>query len=186
MPKKNKSKVRLLLLAMLVLAIAAAVYRMAREPGSGDITPVTALHPVVAEKQAQLTAEAKKIGIEILITDGLRTIEEQDALYRKGREDEGSIVTTVKGGDSYHNYGLAIDYALLNGDGEAIWDLEYDGNGNGRSDWTEVAEIGKSLGFEWGGDWESFKDYPHLQMDFGYSIWELKRGIRPKGTVEEP
>ncbi|MFP9170447.1 M15 family metallopeptidase, partial [Enterococcus faecalis] len=22
----------------------------------------------------------------------------------------------------------------------------------------------KTLGFEWGGDWKRFKDYPHLEM----------------------
>ncbi|MCG3055692.1 M15 family metallopeptidase, partial [Escherichia coli] len=48
--------------------------------------------------------------------------------------------------------------------GDIIWDMEYDGNGNGKSDWMEVAEIGKELGFEWGGDWEGFKDYPHFQL----------------------
>ena len=61
-----------------------------------------------------------------------------------------------------------------------IWDIEYDGNGNGQSDWFEVAEIAKELGFQWGGDWRSFKDYPHLQMDFGLTINDLQEGKRPK------
>ncbi len=42
--------------------------------------------------------------------------------------------------------------------------MEYDGNQNGKSDWLEVVEIAKTLGFEWGGDWKRFKDYPHLEM----------------------
>ena len=144
-----------------------------------DVPPVAKLHPIVAAKQDELIAGAHRAGIDILITDGLRDNEEQDALYRQGRTAEGQIVTNVKGGGSYHNYGLAIDFALRTKDGQVLWDLEYDGNGNGQSDWMEVVAIAKELGFTWGGDWESFPDYPHLQMDFGYSIGELKRGKRP-------
>ncbi|SEH44789.1 peptidoglycan L-alanyl-D-glutamate endopeptidase CwlK [Halobacillus karajensis] len=31
------------------------------------------------------------------------------------------------------------------------------------ANWREVAKIAKSLGFQWGGDWTSFKDYAHLE-----------------------
>ncbi len=137
------------------------------------------LHPVVAEKRDQLVALSRDIGIRVLVTDEFRSTEEQDALYRQGRTEDGPIVTTVQGGESYHNYGLAIDFALLSPEGKALWDLEYDGNGNGQADWTEVVAIAKRLGFEWGGDWESFKDNPHLQMDFGFTIRELQGGWRP-------
>ncbi|WNQ09491.1 M15 family metallopeptidase [Paenibacillus aurantius] len=148
-----------------------------------NVPPVDKLHPVVAAKQAELEAAARKAGIPILITDGLRTVEEQNALYRKGREDGGSVVTQVQGGDSYHNYGLAVDFALKTKDGKVLWDLKYDGNRNGKADWMEVVALAKGLGFSWGGDWSGFPDYPHLQMDFGYSIRELKRGARPPETA---
>ncbi|WP_375140463.1 M15 family metallopeptidase [Cohnella herbarum] len=140
---------------------------------------ITRLHPIVAENKDKLVAQSEKIGIRVVITDDFRSSGEQDALYRKGRSDGGSIVTQVKGGQSYHNYGLAIDFALGVAGGKVIWDLEYDGNGNGKSDWMEVVGIAKKLGFAWGGDWKGFPDYPHLQMDFGYSIGELQRGWRP-------
>lgn len=140
---------------------------------------VTQLHPLVAENKDKLVAESEKIGIRVVITDDFRSSQEQDALYRKGRSDSGSIVTQVKGGQSYHNYGLAIDFAIGVSSGKVIWDLEYDGNGNGKPDWMEVVSIAKKLGFTWGGDWKGFPDYPHLQMDFGYSIAELQRGWRP-------
>jgi len=146
--------------------------------------PIATLHPIVAAKQAELIEKTSKLGITILITDGLRTSEDQNALYEKGRSKGGSIVTNVKGGHSYHNYGLAIDFALRTKDGDVIWDLEYDGNHNGESDWMEVVAVAKKLGFTWGGDWASFRDYPHLQMDFGYSIRELRRGERP--PIENP
>lgn len=183
-PAGRKRRRRLLLAAMAALALlllfnANAFDRWLPMNGFREVAPVTDLHPVVALYRDRLIAESQEVGIGIRITDGFRSAEEQDALYRQGRTAEGPIVTHVKGGQSYHNYGLAIDFALELPDGQVIWDLEYDGNGNGISDWMEVVEIAKKLGFTWGGDWEGFPDYPHLQMDFGYTIGELQRGWRP-------
>ncbi|MGR9047235.1 M15 family metallopeptidase [Halobacillus faecis] len=145
-----------------------------------DVPLPTNLHPTVEKRKDQLVEEVKRAGINIVITEGHRSVERQDKLYEQGRSSDGQVVTHARGGESYHNYGLAIDFALEHEDGRIIWDTEYDGNGNGKSDWLEIAEAAKGLGFEWGGDWENFKDYPHLQMDFGLSIRELKRGKRPK------
>ncbi|MRX74058.1 M15 family peptidase [Bacillus lacus] len=140
------------------------------------------LHPEVEQKTEELVNSAAEIGIEVVITEGFRSIERQNDLYERGRSAPGSIVTNARGGDSYHNYGLAVDFALRTPDGDVTWDMEYDGNGNGQSDWMEVVEIAKNLGFEWGGDWQHFRDYPHLQMNFGYSIHQLKRGQRPPAS----
>jgi peptidoglycan LD-endopeptidase CwlK len=139
----------------------------------------TELHPIVKERSNQLVQQAAKIGIVVLITDGFRSIEEQNTIYEQGRTAEGNIVTNAKGGESYHNYGLAIDFALETPAGDVIWDRQYDRNENGKSDWSEVVKIAKSLGFEWGGDWKDFKDYPHFQMDFGLTIADLQNGERP-------
>nr|WP_237417163.1 M15 family metallopeptidase [Halobacillus litoralis] len=145
-----------------------------------DVPLPTNLHPTVEKRKDQLVEKVKGAGINIVITEGHRSVERQDKLYEQGRSSNGQIVTHARGGESYHNYGLAIDFALEHEDGRIIWDTEYDGNGNGRSDWLEIVKAAKGLGFEWGGDWENFKDYPHLQMDFGLSIRELKRGKRPE------
>lgn len=142
------------------------------------------LHPIVEEKRDLLISRAAEIGIDILITDGYRSPEEQDGLHSQGRSASGSIVTYAEGGESYHNYGLAIDYALRLDDGSVVWDIARDGNGNGESDWFEVAAIAKNLGFDWGGDWQRFKDYPHLEMTFGLSIRELQQGWRPEDKME--
>lgn len=142
------------------------------------------LHPIVAEKSLELVEAAEEIGINILITDGFRSFKEQDIIYEQGRTAEGNIVTYAEGGESYHNYGLAIDFALQLDDGSVVWDIERDDNGSGRPDWFEVADIGKELGFDWGGDWVRFKDYPHLEMTFGLSIRELKKGWRPEDKME--
>ena len=108
----------------------------------------------------------------------LRTFAEQDALYAQGRTKAGAKVTNAKGGQSYHNYGLAIDIVLLvdkdkNGTYEtASWDIKTDFDGDGKADWMEIVTIFKRYGFEWGGDWK-FVDAPHFQKTFGKSINEL-------------
>lgn len=145
----------------------------------------TGLHPIVESKRDQLIVQAEEAGINILITDDFRSVEEQNEIHAQGRSRGGNVVTYAEGGESYHNYGLAIDFALRLPDGSVVWDIERDGNENGRSDWFEVADIAKELGFEWGGDWQRFKDYPHLQMDFGLSIRQLQDGYRPEDVVAD-
>ncbi|WP_328797084.1 M15 family metallopeptidase [Heyndrickxia sporothermodurans] len=139
----------------------------------------TELNPIVKERTKQLIQKAAKKGITVVITDDFRSAADQDRLYQKGRTAGGAIVTNAKGGESYHNYGLAVDFALKNRSGDIIWDMQYDGNKNGKQDWYEVVDIAKALGFSWGGDWVKFKDYPHLQMNFGLSISDLQAGARP-------
>ncbi|GAA0449393.1 MAG: M15 family metallopeptidase [Bacillota bacterium] len=66
---------------------------------------------------------------------------------------------------------------IVSDDGQkAIWTVN--------AKWKRVAAIGKSLGFEWGGDWSSFKDYPHLQMTGGLTLSQLQAGKRPNLQVK--
>ncbi|GGJ90592.1 hypothetical protein GCM10007063_11400 [Lentibacillus kapialis] len=154
------------------------------DKGSGALLSES-LDPVVAEKTDKLIEQAAGNQIDVVITESVRSHEAQDALYEQGRSEDGKVVTYAQGGESYHNYGLAVDYALRKQNGTITWDMQYDGNNNGKSDWLEVADMAKGLGFEWGGDWQNFKDYSHLQMDFGLSIEQLKRGLRPKHKKSE-
>lgn len=150
---------------------------------SKSATRLKGLHPAVLAAANALIERSYSRGVPILITQGLRTNAEQDALYAQGRTKPGSIVTNAKGGTSYHNYGLAIDFALLLPNGSSVsWDMVLDGDKDGTADWQEVVEEAKKLGFEWGGDWTSFKDYPHLQMSFGLRIADLQAGKRPTET----
>ncbi|MBT2714751.1 M15 family metallopeptidase [Bacillus sp. ISL-57] len=140
------------------------------------------LHPIVREATEKLIAVCKEKGIDIIIAQAYRSIAEQNALYAKGRTTAGPKVTNARGGTSYHNYGLAIDFCLKV-DGKAIWSVN--------KDWRTVAAEAKKLGFEWGGEWKSFVDYPHLQMTFGLSIKDLQAGKRPaagpkKESVAKP
>jgi len=110
-----------------------------------------------------------------------RSNKEQDALYLKRPK-----VTNAKGGESYHNYGLAIDIVLLkdkNGDGTfetASWETNVDFDGDGVADWMEVVKIFKSYGWEWGGDWK-FTDMPHFQKTYGLSIKQLQAKTKGLG-----
>lgn len=112
----------------------------------------------------------------------LRTFAEQDALYAQGRTrlfDENGrrlgIVTKAKGGQSIHNYGLALDIVLLvdkDGNGtfdSASWDTKSDFDRDRNADWMEVVNILKKNGWTWGGDWKSFKDMPHFEKTLGYT-----------------
>lgn len=111
----------------------------------------------------------------------LRTDAEQNALYAQGRIIPNTkVVTNAKGGQSYHNYGLALDIVLLvdkdkNGSFEsASWETNVDFDGDGKADWQEVVQILKRYGFTWGGEWK-FTDMPHFEKSFGYSISQLAK-----------
>lgn len=152
------------------------------------------LHSVVKQAVELLIERSYDRGVPIVITQGLRSIEEQNALYAQGRTQAqlnsvglshvsprpGAIVTKAIGGTSYHNFGLAIDFALLMPDGKNVsWDMRRDGDFDKTFDWLEVVEEAKKIGFAWGGDWKSFKDYPHFEMNFGLSLAQLRVGVKP-------
>lgn len=124
------------------------------------------LQPHVAKAAMEAIEQAERESIEVLVTQGLRTYAEQDALYEQGRTKPGKIVTNARGGYSYHNFGLAFDFVLIE-DGKAVWSVN--------SKWKRFAAICKAKGFAWGGDWKSFKDYPHFEMTGGLSLAECRR-----------
>ena len=131
-------------------------------------------------------------GVRLRVSQGLRTIAEQDALYALGRtkvnpdgktskKPLGNIVTNAKGGQSNHNFGIAIDIVILydkNEDGtfETVsWDVN-------DKHFIRVKDYFKSKGLDWGGDWTSFKDYPHFEIKTGFTVKQLAAKI-PKGEI---
>jgi len=113
------------------------------------------LYPPFHAKALQLQANCKALGCDYKITSGIRTFAEQDALYMIGRTTgtKGAFVTKAKGGQSYHNYGVAVDFCRIVG---------------GKADWSQAAYAtlgaeAKKLGLEWGGNWQ-FRDIPHVQL----------------------
>ncbi len=61
-------------------------------------------------------------------------------------------------GLSYHNYGLAFRIVPIRNGVEIL---------NEPKLFQDFAKIAKSKGWEWGGDFSSFKDMPHFQKSFG-------------------
>lgn len=119
---------------------------------------IQTLHPKLRAIAAKFINKVEKdLNKRLRITDGYRTFEEQNALYAKGRTKPGAIVTNAKGGQSYHNYGLAFDVYYTN-DGKV--DLK-------TTIKQDVANIGKGLGLEWGGNFSSIVDKPHFQLTKG-------------------
>ena len=99
-----------------------------------------------------------------------RTAEEQHKLFIQRPK-----VTKADSWQSLHNYGLAFDIVLL-----------YDKDKNGTFEfasweqnkyWMQVVNYFKTKGWEWGGDWKSFKDAPHFQKVFGNKWQDLKLKI---------
>ena len=122
------------------------------------------LHPRVQSAARQFIILLERdMGKTVRVTSGFRSFAEQDALFAQGRTAPGRRVTNAPAGRSYHNYGVAFDVVEIR-NGKALWD---------NPDWSRIADLGIELGFEWGGNWSSFKDRPHFQMTFGKSTSDL-------------
>ena len=143
------------------------------------------LHPDVREEvrclYEDITNSVDSKYCKVRFSSTLRTFAEQNELYTQGRTKPGEKVTWVRGGYSYHNYGLAIDIVLLldkdkNGTFEsASWDVAFDGDGDGVADWLETAKIFNAYRWQWGLINSKGKRYdlPHFQKTFGFKQSEL-------------
>lgn len=124
----------------------------------------TKLHPAVRERLAALQIRMLEIGYHVIPIAGFRSVEEQNKLYAQGRTTPGKIVTNAKGGQSYHNFGLAVD-VVFEDEGVPSWDEKLP--------WGTLGKEGKVFGFEWGGDFKRFRDRPHFQFTKGFSTKKL-------------
>lgn len=127
---------------------------------------IKTLLPFMRPMVQKVLDEMASLGHVMMCTDGNRSFAEQNQKYAQGRTKAGNIVTKVRGGYSYHNYGVAADCCFVV-DGAPSWD--------GGHDWKLYGKIAKKHGFKWGGDWWSFTDRPHIQISFGYSTSQLLR-----------
>lgn len=101
-----------------------------------------------------LVHKAASVGITIKVISGLRTYEEQDALYAQGRTKPGNIITNARGGYSNHNFGIAFDIGIFQGNKYLVDSPKY----------KTVGILGMDIGLEWGGSWKSIVDEPHFQL----------------------
>jgi hypothetical protein len=118
------------------------------------------LHPELQKIVQMFLNECKNRGLDVLITETLRTQEEQEALYAKGRTEPGKIVTNCRGYQSPHCWGVSFDFCR----NKKGW--EYD-NIDGFFD--KVGQVIKDitsgeLDLYWGGDFKTFVDKPHAEM----------------------
>ncbi|HET8781068.1 MAG TPA: M15 family metallopeptidase [Pyrinomonadaceae bacterium] len=125
------------------------------------------VHPKLKEKVTQLAARLAARNMSFLVTDGMRTFAEQDELFKQGRTKPGKIVTKSRGGESNHNYGLAIDsYPVI--DGRVFTDIPDGATQQFRKTFNAIqqaiGEEGEAVGLTWGGRWTSMFDPPHLQL----------------------
>lgn len=106
-------------------------------------------------------------GMTLLVTQAYRDMDEQAALYAKGRTEPGRVITNARPGYSWHNFRRAYDVAVVAG-GLVRWTgPEYRGAG----------EIGKSLGLVWGGDFGSIRgDLGHFEYHPGITLAEARSG----------
>jgi peptidoglycan L-alanyl-D-glutamate endopeptidase CwlK len=114
------------------------------------------LHPSLVSAIRAVETELGRRGITIEVVQGYRTIDEQEALYAKGRTAPGEIVTRARGGESNHNYGLAADLCPFV-DGKPNWGAPIDV-------WVAIGKTAAKHGLEWGGNWKKFVDKPHVQL----------------------
>jgi len=157
------------------------------------------IHPVLIKVMDRTHEKLQKAGTPFKTYSGLRTFEEQNALYKKGRDpfslkvvNKKDIVTKAKGGQSMHNYACATDQAPKNLQTEQDWDVHWPKlnvhDGIEDEIWYELEKAmheslhelegqlsGESC--EWGGRW-NFVDAPHIQIKT--SLRELRAGRYPR------
>jgi peptidoglycan L-alanyl-D-glutamate endopeptidase CwlK len=129
---------------------------------------LTKLHPKVRAMTEQWLAKLETAKREVLITAGYRTKAEQDSLYALGRTKPGKIVTNAKGGQSLHNYAVAIDFCPVDIKGNCLW--------ADTKKFKDYAAVAKIVGFESGLDWKNFPDPPHLQFCDGHNLAYFQKG----------
>jgi len=103
-----------------------------------------------------MVADLAAQGTVVEVVQGLRTFAEQDALYAKGRTTPGAIVTQARGGESNHNFGLAVDLCPFTSD-KPDWNAPM-------AVWAAIGASAAAQGLEWGGQWKKFLDKPHVQL----------------------
>lgn len=122
---------------------------------------ISHLHPAAQHMAWMAIDELEFVGEDCLISDTTRTVEEQENLWRQGRTRPGKIVTDARGGQSFHNYGLAFDVVPVGPLGVAM-------NKKNKLEWAAIGRydtygrILQGIGLSWGFQMWGF-DRPHFQ-----------------------
>jgi len=145
-----------------------AIYAVVVKPKVAGVAPADAIEEVDPRSEKTLATMAPEVrpiaralvqkaaqnGIVVKIISGMRTYAEQDALYAQGRTAPGPKVTNARGGYSNHNFGIAFDIGVFEGNRYLPDSVKY----------KAVGALGMDLGLEWGGTWKTIVDQPHFQL----------------------
>lgn len=124
---------------------------------------------------AQPILESHGATAEVL--SGLRSWQQQAALFAQGRTKPGNIVTKARPGSSWHNYGLAIDLGLF---AKGRY-LDETAPTKARKIYEELGKLAESMGMEWAGRWKSFPEGPHFQWTAGQTLAQLRQKMESNG-----
>ncbi len=141
---------------------------LASRHGAFDVQSERNIRTLLPEAQVfarQFLARVRAAGLDVRIKCGTRSYAEQNALYRIGRcGDRRKVVTNARGGFSNHNFGIAWDVALFeNGEYQRPSPL-----------YERTALAGLVDDLEWGGYFDTFRDYPHYQLATGLCVPEIR------------
>lgn len=120
------------------------------------------VHPELVTRVERILKAMDALGFPMMVTAGVRTEAQQQALYAQGRTKPGPIVTYKDGvtGKSNHQpkedgFGHAVDCAFLE-NGKPSWAIHHP--------WKLYGACAKALGLVWGGDWKKLVDLPHIEL----------------------
>lgn len=131
-------------------------------PDARTARHLASVQPELADRVRPILETMFELGHPMTITDGNRTLAEQQALYRKGRSiapiGRKYIVTNADGvrKKSNHQDGRAVDCTFLNAQGRPHWPK--------RGPWDVYGRLVKAAGLKWGGDFLSINDRPHAEL----------------------
>ena len=104
-------------------------------------------------------------GFDVRVVEGFRTFKEQQQRFEQGRTASGAVVTDFEAGHSWHNYGLAVDFALNDEDGDPVWPEA------SSPFWQRLGDIALAHGTIWGGAF----GYPaHVEFHPGFASGEAR------------
>lgn len=122
-----------------------------------SLARLSQVHPKLSNLIQQLASQLAAEGIDLHVTQGLRSFQQQADLYAQGRTKPGPIVTNAPPGHSWHEFGLAVDVVPFDAQGKPDWNADHPA-------WKRIVEVGISLGLFSGTQFHSIKDTPHFQL----------------------
>lgn len=152
---------------------------------TGQIRDLRELHPKFLPRVERWLSNCKDKGYDLLVVETRRTFAVAYAYYTQGRlpplevaywrkkaglptislKECNKIITRAKPGLSWHIYGLAVDFVPMMD--RRLLDWKYNPE-DPNDDYDEIANEAEALGMTWGGEFRSFKDYPHVEWHPGW------------------